>query len=77
MEISREKGRTPDAPALNLFAFLLGAIATLTVTPLSAQTRVGEAAVVKNEVLRVAGSATSRGKTRVRSPSQGVQETRR
>jgi hypothetical protein len=44
----------------SLFAFLLGAIATLTVTPLSAQTRVGEAAVVKNEVLRVAGSATSR-----------------
>jgi hypothetical protein len=43
-----------------LFAFLLGAIAALTVTPLSAQTRVGEAAVVKNEVLRVAASATSR-----------------
>ena len=30
-----------------------------TASPLSAQTRVGEAAVVKNEVLRVAGSATS------------------
>src|SRR4051794_22326384 len=45
----------------SLFAFLLGAIAVLasTATPLSAQTRVGEAAVVKNEVLRVAASATS------------------
>jgi hypothetical protein len=42
------------------FAFLFGTIALLTATPLSAQTRVGEAAVVKNEVLRVAASATSR-----------------
>ncbi|MGH6712583.1 MAG: FecR family protein [Bradyrhizobium sp.] len=32
----------------------------LTTSPLSAQTRVGEAAVVRNEVHRVAGSATSR-----------------
>jgi len=32
----------------------------LAASPLAAQTRVGEAAVVKNEVLRVAGSATSR-----------------
>jgi hypothetical protein len=44
----------------SLFVFLLGAIAALTASPLSAQTRVGEAAVVKNEVHRVAGSATSR-----------------
>src|SRR5882757_9802514 len=44
----------------SVFAFLLGAIAVLAASPLSAQTRVGEAAVVKNEVLRVAGSATSR-----------------
>src|SRR3982074_1919297 len=43
-----------------LFVFVLGAIAVLAAGPLSAQTRVGEAAVVKNEVLRVAGSATSR-----------------
>ena len=44
----------------SLFAFVLGAIAALTTNPLCAQTRVGEAAVVRNEVLRVAGSATSR-----------------
>src|SRR3954471_7480158 len=44
----------------SLFAFLFGAIAMLAVSPLSAQTRVGEAAVVKNDVHRVAGSATSR-----------------
>jgi hypothetical protein len=44
----------------SLFTFLLGAIAMLAASPLSAQTRVGEAAVVKNEVLRVAASATSR-----------------
>jgi hypothetical protein len=43
----------------SLFTFLLGAIVVLAASPLSAQTRVGEAAVVKNEVLRVAGSATS------------------
>src|ERR1700712_4850242 len=43
----------------SLFTFLFGAIAVLAASPLSAQTRVGEAAVVKNEVLRVAGSATS------------------
>ena len=42
-----------------LFFLLLGTIATLATSPLSAQTRVGEAAVVKNEVLRIAGSATS------------------
>ena len=44
----------------SFFTFLLGAIVLLAATPLSAQTRVGEAAVVKNEVVRVAGSATSR-----------------
>jgi hypothetical protein len=43
----------------SLFAFVLGAITVLAAAPLSAQTRVGEAAVVKNEVLRVAASATS------------------
>jgi len=35
-------------------------MAVLAAGPLSAQTRVGEAAVVKNEVLRVAGPSTSR-----------------
>src|SRR4051812_28775799 len=44
----------------SFFTFLLGAIAMLAASPLSAQTRVGEAAVVKNEVLRIAASATSR-----------------
>jgi hypothetical protein len=44
----------------SLCTFLIGAIAVLAASPLSAQTRVGKAAVVKNEVLRVAGSATSR-----------------
>jgi hypothetical protein len=44
----------------SVFTFLLGAIAVLAASPLAAQTRVGEAAVVKNEVLRVAASATSR-----------------
>ena len=43
----------------SFFLFVLGAIAVLAASPLSAQTRVGEAAVVKNQVLRVAGSATS------------------
>src|SRR2546423_5952398 len=42
-----------------LFPLSLGTIVVLTASPLSEQTRVGEAAVVKNEVLRVAGSATS------------------
>src|SRR3978361_383913 len=44
----------------SVFVFVLGVIAVLAASPLSAQTRVGEAAVVKNEVLRVKGSATSR-----------------
>src|SRR4051794_40953849 len=43
----------------SLFVFSFGTSLVLAVSPLSAQTRVGEAAVVKNEVLRVAGSATS------------------
>src|SRR4051794_24802856 len=45
----------------NCTPFLLsfGTILVLATSPLAAQTRVGEAAVVKNEVLRVAGSATS------------------
>jgi len=43
----------------SLFLPVLLATALLTTSPLSAQTRVGEAAVVKNEVLRVAGSSTS------------------
>jgi len=43
----------------SLFVFSFGTILVLATSPLAAQTRVGEAAVVKNEVLRVAGSATS------------------
>src|SRR6266567_5473319 len=43
----------------SLLVLSLGTIVLLAASPLSAQTRVGEAAVVKNEVLRVAGSATS------------------
>src|SRR3954447_6364699 len=42
-----------------LFLLSLASIVALTASPLSAQTRVGEAAVVKNEVLRVAGTATN------------------
>src|SRR3954467_6064119 len=42
-----------------LFLVLFGTLVVLTARPLSAQTRVGEAAVVKNEVVRVAASATS------------------
>ena len=42
-----------------LFLLSLSSIVVLTASPLSAQTRVGEAAVVKNEVLRVAGPATT------------------
>jgi hypothetical protein len=37
----------------------LGLVVALTASPVQAQTRVGEAAVVKNEVVRVAGSATN------------------
>src|SRR6195256_1347225 len=43
----------------SLFLFSLGTIVVLTASQLSSQTRVGEAAVVKNEVVRVAASATS------------------
>src|ERR1700677_4035482 len=42
-----------------LFVFVLFALAGLASAPASAQTRVGEAAVVKNQVVRVAGSASS------------------
>ena len=41
-----------------LFLFAIGLVAALMAAPAYAQTRVGEAAVVKNEVLRVAGSST-------------------
>ena len=37
----------------------IGLVAVLTASPVCAQTRVGEAAVVKNEVLRVAASSTT------------------
>jgi len=40
-------------------AFVLGLLVALTASPVHAQTRVGEAAVVKNEVVRVAASATT------------------
>src|SRR5438132_9745738 len=43
----------------SFFLLSLGTLVVLSAGPLSAQTRVGEAAVVKNEVLRVAGTATS------------------
>src|SRR3982075_3637612 len=42
-----------------LSAFAFGLLVALTASPVHAQTRVGEAAVVKNEVVRVAASATS------------------
>jgi hypothetical protein len=42
-----------------LFLFAIGVVAALMAGSASAQTRVGEAAVVKNEVLRVAASSTS------------------
>jgi hypothetical protein len=38
-----------------LFIFVLGLVVALATSPVHAQTRVGEAAVVKNEVVRVAG----------------------
>src|SRR5690349_7708501 len=45
----------------NCFSLLsaIGLVTALTAVPAHAQTRVGEAAVVKNEVLRVAGPSTS------------------
>ena len=43
----------------SLFLPALLATAILTTSPLQAQTRVGEAAVVKNEVLRVAGASVN------------------
>jgi hypothetical protein len=42
-----------------LYIFLLCLAAGLTANPVSAQTRVGEAAVIQNEVVRVTGSANS------------------
>jgi hypothetical protein len=42
------------------FAFAFSLVVALTASPVHAQTRVGEAAVVKNEVVRVAASATTR-----------------
>jgi len=42
-----------------LFLFAIGLLVALTASPVRAQKRVGEAAVVKNEVLRVAGSSTT------------------
>ena len=42
-----------------LFAFAFSLLVALTASPVHAQTRVGEAAVVKNEVVRVAASATT------------------
>jgi hypothetical protein len=40
-------------------ALVLGSVVALTARPVQAQTRVGEAAVVKNEVVRVAASSTT------------------
>ena len=42
-----------------LFVFAFSLVVALTASPVHAQTRVGEAAVVKNEVVRVAASATT------------------
>ena len=42
-----------------LFLFAIGLVAALTADPVHAQTRVGEAAVAKNEALRVVGPSTS------------------
>lgn len=42
-----------------VFLFAIGLLAVFTASPVRAQKRVGEAAVVKNEVLRVAGSSTT------------------
>src|SRR3954467_11930372 len=48
-----------NARNFHLSFCLLGLVVALTASPVQAQTRVGEAAVVKNEVVRVAGSATN------------------
>jgi hypothetical protein len=42
-----------------LFVFAYGLVVALTASPVHAQSRVGEAAVVKNEVVRVSASATT------------------
>jgi len=44
---------------LSLSVCVIGLVVALTASPVQAQKRVGEAAVVKNEVLRVAGPSTS------------------
>jgi hypothetical protein len=41
-----------------VFLFAIGLLVALTTSPVRAQKRIGEAAVVKNQVLRVAGSST-------------------
>ena len=43
-----------------LYVSALGLVAWSAASPVQAQTRVGEAAVIQNEVVRIAGSATSR-----------------
>ena len=63
-----------------LFLFAIGVVAALMAGSASAQTRVGEAAVVKNEVLRVAASSTSQikvGDGLVRRPAAGRQHASR
>ena len=63
-----------------LFLFAIGVVAALMAGSASAQTRVGEAAVVKNEVLRVAASSTSQikvGDGLVRRPATGRQHASR
>jgi hypothetical protein len=63
----------------NCFLFLV-ATGLLVASPVHAQTRVGEAAVVKNEVLRVAASSTSQikvGDGLVRRAATGRQHASR
>jgi len=63
-----------------LFLFAIGVVAALMAGSASAQTRVGEAAVVKNEVLRVAASSTSQikvGDGLVRRAATGRQHASR
>jgi len=63
-----------------LFLFAIGLVAALMAGSASAQTRVGEAAVVKNEVLRVAASSTSQikvGDGLVRRAATGRQHASR
>jgi hypothetical protein len=57
----RDKSIGYEMNSRNCFVFLfaIGLLAALTASPVRAQKRVGEAAVVKNEVLRVAASSTT------------------